>query len=62
MRRIPRTRFIAKNAMDPAAAGHHFSEAMETAAGHFGMTPGCQIFPIREQLIQDFDVALGEIM
>jgi hypothetical protein len=34
---------------------------MEAAAGHLGMTPGLQILPVREQLVPDFDVALGEI-
>ncbi len=62
MKTISRRRFIATSVMGLAAAGHRFSEAMESAAGHIGTPPGCPISPIRKQLIQDFDGTLREVM
>lgn len=47
--------------LQAGAAAFACSRAAALAAEPLGMPPGCQIFPVRQQLVKDFDGTLKEL-
>src|ERR1035441_1358071 len=58
---ISRRQFFGRTAAGIAAAGYCSVGARKLEAAPLGLPIGCQVFPIREQLVQDFDGTLREI-
>lgn len=61
MQRISRRQFVARSTMAATAAAYLSEGARELGADPLGLAAGCQIFPVRKQLVQDFDGTLREL-
>jgi sugar phosphate isomerase/epimerase len=61
MQTISRRQFLGGSAMDVAAAGYLSGGALQLRADPLGIPIGCQVFPVRLQLVQDFDGTVRDI-
>lgn len=61
MQVISRRQFFGRTAAGITAAGYFSAGARKLEAAPLGLPIGCQVFPVREQLVQDFDGTLREI-
>ncbi len=60
-RQFSRRQFFARTAAGLTAAGYLSGGAPELCADPLGMPPGCQVFPVRDQLGKDFEGTLREL-
>ncbi len=58
---ISRRQFLGRSAAGVAAASYCSAAAGKLAAAPLGLPVGCQVFPVREQLVADFDGTLREL-
>jgi sugar phosphate isomerase/epimerase len=61
MQAISRRQFLGTTAAGIGTAGYFAGAARKLAATPLNLPIGCQVFPVREQLVQDFDGTLREI-
>ena len=61
MRTASRRQFLGGTIMGAAAAGYLLRGAPQLGADPLGKPIGCQIFPVRKQLVKDFDGTLREL-
>jgi sugar phosphate isomerase/epimerase len=61
MQTISRRQFFGRSAMGAAAAGCLSGGALQLGADPLGIPVGCQVFPVRVQLVKDFDGTLREL-
>jgi sugar phosphate isomerase/epimerase len=61
MQVISRRQFFGRTAAGITAAGYFSAGARKLEAAPLGLPIGCQVFPVREQLVKDFDGTLREI-
>jgi sugar phosphate isomerase/epimerase len=61
MQKISRREFLGTSAAGALAAGSLFTGVKQLGADPLGVPIGCQVFPIREQLMQDFDGTLRQV-
>jgi len=55
MQTISRRRFLDRSVMGVTAAECLIRGALQLGADPLGIPVGCQIFPVRQQLVKDFD-------
>jgi sugar phosphate isomerase/epimerase len=61
MQAISRRQFVGRTAAGITTAAYFSAGARKLEAAPLGLPIGCQVFPVREQLVQDFDGTLREI-
>ena len=61
MQTVSRREFLGRSAMSVAAAGCLSGGALQLGADPLGIPVGCQVFPVRVQLVKDMDGTLKEL-
>jgi len=61
MQTVSRREFLGRSAMGVTAGGYLSGGALQLGADPLGIPVGCMVFPVRVQLVKDFDGTLKEL-